>query len=333
MHKTLILAEAGVNHNGSLDMALKLCDAAKAVGADAIKFQTFVTEELLAGAVATVDYQKSHTGFTSQYEMLKNLELSFEDFRKIKTYCDEIEIQFLSTPDDPISLAFLLKIGVNPIKIGSSEVSNIPYLRQIGATQADVILSTGMASLDEVGRACNELHRAGAASIKLLHCTTNYPCAYENVNLRAMLTLRDTFHFPVGFSDHTQGHLVAIAAVAMGAEIIEKHFTLDNTLPGPDHVASLNPAGFKEMVTAIRQVEKSLGDGEKTPRPSEIELMAQIRRKIVARQLIKKGTVFSVENLTTKRSKNGRDSCDWDLLIGRKAHRDYQADEGIDDTL
>lgn len=331
MHKTFILAEAGVNHNGSLDMALKLCDAAKAAGADAVKFQTFVTEELLAGAVATVDYQKSHTGLTSQYEMLKNLELSFEDFRKIKTYCDEIGIQFLSTPDDPVSLAFLRKIGVNPIKIGSSEVSNIPYLRQIGATQADVILSTGMASLDEVERACNELHRAGAASIKLLHCTTNYPCAYENVNLRAMRTLRDTFHLPVGFSDHTKGHLVSVAAVAMGAEIIEKHFTLDNALPGPDHVASLDPAGFKEMVLAIRQIETALGDGEKKPRPSELGLMEQIRRKIVARQPIKKGTVFTVDNLTTKRSKTGRDASEWDVVIGGSATRDYQRDDGIVD--
>ena len=330
MHKTLIIAEAGVNHNGSLAMALKLCDAAKEAGADAVKFQTFLTERILAGAVATADYQKSNTGFASQYEMLKELELSFEAFRAIKAHCDAISLCFLSTPDDPESLAFLRELGVNPIKIGSAEVSNIPYLRQLGATGADIILSTGMASLSEVERAVDEVRRAGAASIALLHCTTNYPCAYENVNLRAMLTLRDTFHLPVGFSDHTQGHLVAVAAVALGAEIIEKHFTLDNALPGPDHIASLNPSDFQQMVKSIRQIEMALGDGEKTPRASELGVIGQVRRKIVARENIRKGEVFSDSNLTTKRSQSGRDASDWDWVIGLTAARDYLADEGVD---
>jgi N-acetylneuraminate synthase/N,N'-diacetyllegionaminate synthase len=314
-------------------MALALCDAAKMAGADAVKFQTFITEKLLAGVVATADYQQSNTGCSSQYEMIKDLELGFDDFRRIKAHCDQIDIRFLSTPDDLESLTFLLAIGVDLIKIGSAEVDNIPYLRKIGATRVNVILSTGMATLTEVERACRELSGAGAASITLLHCTTNYPCAAENVNLRAMLTLRDELHLPVGFSDHTQGHLVTIAAVAMGAEIIEKHFTLDNTLPGPDHIASLNPDAFKEMVVAVRQIEEALGRGKKEPQQSELGVMNQVRRKIVAQHFIKKGEVFSYDNLTTKRAQAGIPAGRWDQVIGRISTRDYQADEGIDVLL
>lgn len=330
MGNVFIIAEAGVNHNGSLDLALQLCDAAKAVDADAVKFQTFVTEKILAGEVSSADYQKSNTGISSQYDLLKQLELSFDDFRKIKAHCDAIGIEFLSTPDDSDSLAFLIELGVSPIKIGSAEVNNIPYLRELAATQSDLILSTGMATIDEVSTACSILQCGAAKSLTVLHCTTNYPCAYENVNLNAMLTLKKEFGFPVGFSDHTQGYLASVAAVALGAEVIEKHFTLDTEMEGPDHWASLNPADFKEMVTAIRETELLLGDGHKGPRASELEVMKLVRRRIVASRPIQAGAVFSAENLTTKRSSSGVEAGDWDSVIGQSAQRDFQPDEGID---
>jgi N,N'-diacetyllegionaminate synthase len=330
MGKTFIIAEAGVNHNGSLGLALQLCDAAKLIHADAVKFQTFVTENLLAGAVSAADYQKSNTGISSQYELLKKLELSFDDFRKIKAHCDTIGIQFLSTPDDSDSLAFLVELGVSPLKVGSAEVNNIPYLREIAATGSDIILSTGMATLEEVSIACATLQSGGAKSLTVLHCTTNYPCAYENVNLKAMLTLKQEFGLPVGFSDHTKGYLSSVAAVALGAEVIEKHFTLDTEMDGPDHWASLNPADFGEMITAIRDAEILLGDGCKGPRASELEVMKLVRRRIVASKSIQEGDVFAPENVTTKRSNTGVDAGRWDSVIGQSAIRDFTTDEGIE---
>ena len=330
MGKTFIIAEAGVNHNGSIDLALKLCDAAKAVGADAVKFQTFLTDKLFAGDVASAEYQQENTGYDSQYVMLKELELSFDEFRSIKQHCERIGIQFLSTPDESDSLAFLVELGVSPIKIGSAEVNNIPYLREIAATHSDVILSTGMASLEEVDAAVHILQDAGAKSIVLLHCTTNYPCAFENANLRAMVTLKEKFGFPVGFSDHTRGSLAAVAAVAMGAEVIEKHFTLDADMDGPDHKASLDPEGFREMVDAIRTAEALLGTGEKLPQASEIDVMKAVRRRIVAAGSIAKGEEFTGENLTTKRANTGLDAGQWDTVVGKIAPRDFKVDEGID---
>lgn len=330
MGKTFIIAEAGVNHNGSIDLALKLCDAAKAVGADAVKFQTFLTDKLLAGDVASAEYQQENTGYDSQYVMLKELELSFDEFRSIKQHCERIGIQFLSTPDESDSLAFLVELGVSPIKIGSAEVNNIPYLREIAATHSDVILSTGMASLEEVDAAVHILQDAGAKSIVLLHCTTNYPCAFENANLRAMVTLKEKFGFSVGFSDHTRGSLAAVAAVAMGAEVIEKHFTLDADMDGPDHKASLDPEGFREMVDAIRTAEALLGTGEKLPQASEIDVMKAVRRRIVAAGSIAKGEEFTGENLTTKRANTGLDAGQWDTVVGKIAPRDFKVDEGID---
>jgi N,N'-diacetyllegionaminate synthase len=328
--KTFIIAEAGVNHNGFVDLAVKLCDAAKDVGADAVKFQTFLTDKLLAGDVASAEYQQANTGYDFQYAMLKKLELTFDEFRAIKQHCERIGIRFLSTPDESDSLAFLVELGVNPIKIGSAEVNNIPYLREIASTKSEIILSTGMASINEVNTAVRTLQDAGANSIVLLHCTTNYPCAIENVNLRAMLTLKERFGLPVGFSDHTQGSLAAVSAVALGAEVIEKHFTLDIGMEGPDHQASLDPEGFKEMVDAIRSTESLLGTGEKMPQASELDVMKVVRRRIVAASTIKKGEVFSEKNLTTKRANSGVEAGEWDLAIGQEATRDFKFDEGID---
>jgi len=330
MGKAFIIAEAGVNHNGSLRLALQLCDAAKSINADAVKFQTFVTENLLAGAVAAADYQQSNTGISSQYDLLKELELSFDDFRKIKAHCDSIGIQFLSTPDDSDSLAFLVELGVSPLKVGSAEVNNIPYLREIAATGSDIILSTGMATLEEVSTACATLQSGGTKSLTVLHCTTNYPCAYENVNLKAMLTLTREFGLPVGFSDHTKGYLSSVAAVALGAEVIEKHFTLDTGMEGPDHWASLNPTDFGEMIAAIRDTETLLGDGSKGPRASELEVMKLVRRRVVASKSIRQGDIFNPENLTTKRSNAGVDAGLWDSVIGQSAIRDFSTDEGIE---
>ncbi len=330
MDKTFIIAEAGVNHNGSLELAIKLCDAAKEVGADAVKFQTFLTDNLLTKDVGAAEYQQEHTGHDSQYMMLKQLELSFEEFRAIKQHCELIGIQFMSTPDDSDSLAFLIDLGVSPIKIGSGEINNIPYLREIGATKSDIILSTGMASLAEIATAIDTLQYAGAGSITLLHCTTNYPCASENVNLRAMLTMKDEFGLSVGFSDHTQGILAATAAVAMGARVIEKHFTLDTGMAGPDHKSSLDPKSFKEMVIAIRDTEMLLGTGTKAPQPSELEVMRVVRRKIVAARPITRGEKLTEQNLLTKRANYGLDANMWDRVVGQIASRDFQKDEGID---
>jgi N,N'-diacetyllegionaminate synthase len=329
MDKAFIIAEAGVNHNGSLDLALQLCDAAKAAGADAVKFQTFLVDKLLAGEVSTADYQESNTGFSSQYELLKGLELSFDEFRQIKEHCDEIGMRFLSTPVDPESLAFLVELGVKSVKIGSGEVDNIPFLREIASSRTEIILSTGMATLSEVATAVDILQGGGAASLILLHCTSNYPCAYENVNLMAMLTLKREFGLPVGYSDHTRGYLASVAAVSLGATVIEKHFTLDTEMQGPDHRASLDPAEFREMVSAIRDTETLLGDGDKAPAASELEVMKLGRRRIVASRPVEKGEIFTVHNLTTKRSDSGLEAGRWDHVVGQAAGRDFQPDEGI----
>lgn len=238
--KCLIIAEAGVNHNGELDLALKLCDAAKEAGADVVKFQTWKTEKIITQNVSQAEYQVTNTGIEeTQYEMLKKLELSYDDFRKIKKHCDEIGILFSSTADEEESLDFLIELGIPFIKIGSGDIGNIPYLRYIGRKKMPIILSTGMSSLADVDSSINALREGGATDISILHCTTNYPCPYEDVNLRAMLTLQDAFHLPVGYSDHTMGKDVAISAVTLGASIIEKHFTLDCHMEGPDHAASV----------------------------------------------------------------------------------------------
>jgi N-acetylneuraminate synthase/N,N'-diacetyllegionaminate synthase len=326
-----IIAEAGVNHNGSLDLALNLCDAAKCCGVDAIKFQTWKTENIVTKSVQMADYQKNNIGSNedSQYEMLKKLELKYDDFRTIKTHCEQIGIHFLSTPDEEESLDFLISLGVNLIKIGSGEVTNIPYLRKIGATRKKIILSTGMSTLGDVDRAYRTLINSGAKEIALLHCTTNYPCPIEEVNLRAMITLREAFQCEVGYSDHTLGTEVPIAAVALGAKIIEKHFTLDQKMKGPDHLASLNPDEFSRMVQSIRNIEVALGNGKKEPNKSEQEIAQIVQKRIVAKQAILKGELFSDDNITVKRVSGGLPANYWDLILGVKSQEDYAVDDTI----
>lgn len=331
MSHTLIIAEAGVNHNGKLDLALKLCDAAKEAGADVVKFQTWKTEKIITHSVAQADYQSSNTGKTeSQFDMLKRLELSYDDFKKIKEHCDEIGIQFASTADEEESLDFLISLGIPFIKIGSGEITNIPYLRIMGSKKLPIIISSGMSTLAEVDVALAELRNAGATDIILLHCTTNYPCPMQDVNLKAMLTLKEAFKIPVGYSDHTEGIEVPVAAVAMGAKVIEKHFTLDRNMEGPDHLASTEPAEFKKMVDSIRNIEKALGTGEKLPTKSEIDISKVVLKRCVASKKIKVGEIFNENNLTVKRNDKGLLAKYWDLLIGKKAIKDYEIDEAVE---
>ena len=331
MSHTLIIAEAGVNHNGKLDLALKLCDAAKEAGADVVKFQTWKTEKIITRTVSQADYQTENTGKTeSQFDMLKRLELSYDDFRKIKAHCDKIGIQFASTADEEESLDFLISLGIPFIKIGSGEITNIPYLRIMGSKKLPIIISSGMSTLAEVDVALAELRNAGATDIILLHCTTNYPCSMQDVNLKAILTLKEAFKIPVGYSDHTEGIEVPVAAVAMGAKVIEKHFTLDRNMEGPDHKASLEPNEFKSMVSAIRNIEKALGTGNKVASPSETENKDIARKSIVASRMIKKGEVFTKDNITTKRPGSGISPMRWYNVIGAVAKRDFQEDELIE---
>ena len=331
MSHTLIIAEAGVNHNGKLDLALKLCDAAKEAGADVVKFQTWKTEKIITRTVSQADYQTENTGKTeSQFDMLKRLELSYDDFRKIKAHCDKIGIQFASTADEEESLDFLISLGIPFIKIGSGEITNIPYLRIMGSKKLPIIISSGMSTLAEVDVALAELRNAGATDIILLHCTTNYPCPMQDVNLKAMLTLKEAFKIPVGYSDHTEGIEVPVAAVAMGAEVIEKHFTLDRNMEGPDHLASTEPVEFKKMVDSIRNIEKALGTGEKLPTKSEIDISKVVLKRCVASKEIKTGEIFNENNLTVKRNDKGLLAKYWDLLIGKKAIKDYEIDEAVE---
>ena len=325
-----IIAEAGVNHNGQLDMALKLCDAAKEAGVDAVKFQTWKTENIVTAQARQAAYQTENTGVEeSQYDMLKKLELSYDHFRYIQDYCKKIGIDFLSTPDEEESLEFLANLGLPLIKVGSGEVTNIPYLRKIGAQKKPVILSTGMSNLAQVATAYDTLLAAGAPSVALLHCTTNYPCPVDEVNLKAMCTLREAFKCQVGYSDHTMGLEVPVAAVALGAEIIEKHFTLDRTMDGPDHKASLESAELKLMVQQIRNIEAALGDGIKRPNKSESENAKVVQKSILAKRPIKKGEVLTEDNLVAKRAGSGISSVYWDVIVGTKALQDYDIDEPI----
>jgi N-acetylneuraminate synthase len=329
----LVVAEAGVNHDGKLEQALRLCDAAKDADVDAIKFQIFKTESLLTRAAQPADYQSRNVGgeAKTQFEMIKALELSEGDFLRIIEHCRSIDLQFLATPDDEESLAFLLRANVSPIKIGSGELTNIPFLRAIAATGAPVILSTGMGSLGEVERAIAELRSHGTPEITLLHCTTNYPCPPEEANLKAISTLAKCFGVPVGYSDHTEGIEVPIAAVALGAKVIEKHFTIDRTLPGPDHRASLEPGDLAEMVKAVRAVEQAFGSGIKAPSKSELGIMKSVRRSIVAARPIAEGVRYSPENLTTKRTDGvGLPAHQWDAIMDRRAPRQFQPDEPVE---
>lgn len=331
MH-TYIIAEAGVNHNGHLDLALKLCDAAKEAGVDCVKFQTWQTEKIVTRKAEKATYQSenTHDAEESQFDMLKKLELSYDDFRIVQEHCKRIGIDFLSTPDEEYSLAFLMnELNLPLIKIGSGEVTNIPYLRQMASYGKPIILSTGMATLAQVATAYDTLLAAGAPSVALLHCTTNYPCPMDEVNLRAMQTMKEAFKCKVGYSDHTMGTEIPIAAVAMGAEIIEKHFTLDRNMEGPDHKASLEPQELKYMVDCIRNIEVAFGDGIKRPNPSEVEISKVVLKSIVAKVPINKGETLTANNMTIKRAGSGIPAAHWDMIVGTKALRDYDIDEPI----
>ena len=332
MSKVYIIAEAGVNHNGDKHLAFKLCDVAKEAGADAVKFQTWKTEKIVTKSATLAEYQENNISDkgASQYEMLKQLELSYDDFLEVKDYCDQIGIQFLSTPDTEEDMDFLLGLGIPVLKIGSGEVTNIPFLRAIGKRRQKVILSTGMSTLADVEKAYHTLMESGAKEVSLLHCTTNYPCPYNEVNLQAMQTLKAAFKCQVGYSDHTMGIEVPIAAVAMGAEIIEKHFTLDRNMEGPDHKASLDPEELKQMVISIRNIEQAMGDGIKRPNASEQKNAEVVLKRIIAKKPIKKGDALGEDNLALLRNSEGIPAKYWDLIAGKPAKRDYIEDEPIE---
>lgn len=328
-----IIAEAGVNHNGDLALAKRLVDAAAAAGADFVKFQTFKAERLVTRDAAKAEYQKATSGaHESQFDMIRRLELSDTMHRELIAHCAARGIAFLSTAFDVESLDLLAGFGLPLVKIPSGEITNLPYLRHVGRMGLPVVISTGMAVLDEVGEALAVLAAAGTPRerVTVLHCTTEYPTPMAEVNLNAMRTIRDTFGVSVGYSDHTPGIEVAIAAAALGASVIEKHFTLDRGLPGPDHQASLEPDELSEMVAAIRNIEAALGDGIKRPTPSELRNRPVARKSIVAARPIAAGEVLTVENLTVKRPGTGVSPMRWDEILGTTAARDYRADEAID---
>ena len=330
--KVFIIAEAGVNHNGSLDLAKQLIDVAVDSGADAVKFQTFKAENLVSKNAEKADYQKQTTNASeSQFDMIKKLELDVGTHQQLIAYCQDKNIMFLSTPFDHDSIELLSNLGLKIFKIPSGEITNLPYLRHIGTLGKQVILSTGMSSLQEVGNALDILINAGTykEKITVLHANTMYPTPMVDVNLNAMLTIQRELRVAVGYSDHTLGIEVDIAAVAMGASVIEKHFTLDKTMDGPDHKASLEPKELKAMVSAIRNIEEALGNNEKKPSPSEAVNIEVVRKSIVASQDIKKGDLLIDENMTTKRPGSGISPMQWDKIIGTVATKDYQMDDLI----
>ena len=333
MNKVFIIAEAGVNHNGSLELAKKLVDAAADAGADAVKFQTFKANNLVSKSAHKAEYQKQTTAADeTQHAMLAKLELDHAAHLAIIEYCKRRQIQFLSTPFDIESADMLEGLGMPIYKIPSGEITNLPYLRHISQLGKEIILSTGMADLREVENALGvlESERTPRSKITVLHATTEYPCPIEDVNLKAMLTIQKVFGVKVGYSDHTSGIEVTIAAVALGACLIEKHFTLDRTMDGPDHKASLEPGELKAMVSAIRNIEQALGDGLKRPSPSELKNISIARKSLVAICDIKKGDLFSEKNLGAKRPGHGISPMHWDELIGQPARRDFAVDELID---
>jgi len=331
-HKTFIIAEAGVNHNGNIDLAKQMIDVALKSGADAVKFQTFKTENLVSKIAPKADYQKFLTGNSeSQFEMIKKLELDETAHKILFTYCRGKSIQFLSSPFDLESIDLLDKLGMEIFKIPSGEITNLPYLRKIGGLNKKVIMSTGMAYLDEIEDALKLLINTGIElkNITVLHCNTEYPTPMEDVNLQAIITIAKAFSVSVGYSDHTLGIETPIAAVALGAQVIEKHFTLDKNLKGPDHKASLEPHEFKRMVNAIRNIEKALGNGIKKPSPSELKNKPIARKSIIAVCDIQRGEKFTEKNIAAKRPGTGISPMRWDEVIGRKASRNFNEDEII----
>lgn len=329
---TLIIAEAGVNHNGDLALAQRLVAAAAAAGADLVKFQTFVTGSSISRDAPKAEYQLGATDATeSQYEMVRKLELSRADHEVLIAACRQHGIGFFSTAFDPASFDLLIELGLDRVKIPSGELTNLPLLRYMTRLGKPVLLSTGMANLGEVEAAIEAIEAAGTPRdrITVLQCNTEYPTPVADVNLRAMLAMQQAFGVSVGYSDHTRGIEIPIAAVALGAAVIEKHFTLDRTLPGPDHQASLEPAEFKAMVDAIRNVEQALGDGIKRPSPSERKNRAIARKSLVASRAIRAGELFSADNLTAKRPGTGISPMRWDEVIGRPAPQDFAPDAPI----
>lgn len=332
MSKTLIIAEAGVNHNGNIDMAKRLIEAAAEAGVDYVKFQTFKSEKLVSRHATKADYQKANTGGEdSQLKMLQQLELSRDDHFLLIEHCKKCGIKFLSTAFDLESIEFLHSLNLDLWKIPSGEITNLPYLRSIAQKGGRVIMSTGMCDLSDIEAALKALISNGTPkeNITLLHCNTEYPTPWNDVNLRAMHDIAKRFNVPVGYSDHTRGIEVPIAAVALGATVIEKHFTLDNNLPGPDHKASLEPHQLKAMVDAIRHIECALGSGTKQVSESERKNMAIARKSIVAATEIKKGELFTPQNITVKRPGGGISPMKWDEVIGTTASHDYLPDEMI----
>lgn len=324
-----IIAEAGVNHNGNMNTAKKLIDTACEAGADAVKFQTFRAENLVVKNAPKAEYQKKTTGSGSQFEMLKKLELSFEDHINLKEYCDRRKIVFLSTPFDFESVNLLEKVGVEYYKISSGDLTNIPLLEYIAKLQKPMIVSTGMANLGEVEMAVKAVNKYMDKNIYLLHCTSNYPASYEDVNLNAMITLKNAFKLPIGYSDHTIGIEIPVAAAAMGAKIIEKHFTLDRGMEGPDHRASLEPGELKRMVRSIRNIEEAFGDGIKMCNASEENTKRVARKSIVAKTNLKKGQKLSFDNIDFKRPEMGMKPVYASIIVGKKLTRDLDKDELI----
>jgi len=331
--KVVIIAEAGVNHNGDVNIAKQLIDAAAEAKADYVKFQTFQSNKVISSFAEQASYQYKNTGIKeSQLEMVQKLELSKQDHQLLLDHCKKTNIKFFSTSFDLPSTRFLRKLNLGLFKIPSGEITNLPYLSLIGSYNTEIILSTGMADLGEIEQAIRVLEKNGTErnKITLLHCTTEYPAPFEEVNLKAMNTLREAFGTEVGYSDHTEGIEVAIAATALGASVIEKHFTLDKSLPGPDHKASLDPVELKKMVYSIRLIEKSLGDGRKEPSQSEIRNKSVARKSLVAKKLIKKGDKFTRNNIAIKRPGNGISPMKIDDVLGRKAIRTFTTDEMIE---
>ena len=331
-NRTTIIAEAGVNHNGSIKLAKEMIDIAANSGADYVKFQTFKAEELVTKNAEKANYQKNLLEKNeSQFEMLKKLELSKEEHYELKNHCNLRKINFLSTAFDIKSLKFLHKFGINLIKIPSGEITNLPYLTFIGGMKQPVIVSTGMSSMDEINSAINILINEGTKKdqITVLHCNTEYPTPIKDVNLLAMLSIKNEFNVNVGYSDHTLGIEIPIAAVALGAKVIEKHFTLDRSFEGPDHSASLDPNELKIMIEKIRNIEYSLGSGIKKPSNSEIKNIPIARRSIVAKTFIRKGEIFSKKNITTKRPGTGISPMKWDELLGTESKYDFEIDDLI----
>ncbi|EGK8203502.1 N-acetylneuraminate synthase [Campylobacter coli] len=333
MKQVLIIAEAGVNHNGDIDLAKRLIDVASEAGADYVKFQTFKTELCISKNAQKAAYQLKTTSKTeSQFEMIKKLEFSKQTHEILINYCKKRDIKFLSTAFDLESIDLLIELGIDIFKIPSGEITNFPYLKKIAYLNKKIILSTGMATLGEIERALEVLVDNGTSreKITILHCNTEYPTPFEDVNLKAMQTIKNAFHLPVGYSDHTTGTIIPIAAVAMGACIIEKHFTLDKNMEGPDHLASLEPDELKIMVKNIRELEQALGDGIKKPSKSESKNINIGRKSLVAISPIKKGDLFTERNLGVKRPGNGISPMEWDNIVGKIANKDFDIDEPIE---